>query len=1117
MSKLFITILNNALVAGWIILAVIILRLLLKKSPKWINCVLWGLVAVRLLVPFSIESIFSLVPSSKPVPVDIEYVTVPQIDSGINTVNTVINPMLENNFTATETASVNPMQIVVGIFSYIWIVGVISLLVYAFVSFILLKRQIKDVKPVAERVYECSTVESPFILGILRPVIYIPDSLEENAYSCVIEHEKAHLKRGDFIWKPLGFLLLSVYWFNPLCWIAFIMLCKDIEYACDEKVTKDKDRDWKAQYCQILLNLSSQRKLISACPVAFGEVSVKDRVKSVINYKKPAFWIITVSIIACIIVGICFLTNPKAGDIKLLDNASPETSAMSFHYFDGEKTEIKWLYDEKEEQKIIDDINILATKKNDSSRIAEFTTPCYGLEISDKDGYMIWLTYCNGLWLNKDGSIYEAKYNFEKLYKDVHSDSTEIMSGGSGMTNAGLLGEYDVRYYSKASEMSSQRNGVELSISAIEDNTVTILIQNKSSEDFIYGTYYSLHKEIDGVWYVLPPKLSNYGFTDIAYVMPVGENREEQCDLTMYGELLEGHYRIEKEGMVAEFSVKDKSIFFSSHGTNIAITTDEKRGAFDAYYQLIHAIETAMYDSRLREKNPDSYKDFEGNEICSSEFFVHLYDGKDDIAYQNLGYTILDIDGDDVPELLLGANDPAPNGTYNGVIYDLYSYKNGKIKHIFSGWPRNAYYLLEGSNEFVCVWSNSADDNGKTYYQYAEGELKEVVGSEKEHVVFSLCPMGPTWQQVDDLNGDGRADYVIYPYMDGFSNVVRLYLTGEGTIFEHGDEVATEIGKIVSAVDMDSDGEKEIVLSFEPHVNSMPLEEFAVLKKIDGVWKELEQHTFANGNNSFPLKIVHDKDFNVQISCDGIGKTIVFDTKIFYENWKNDGSEKEQKYYEELSILPEGTPVGRILDWGIWNVSLSTYGGDICLVAEQGIASDNQEDLWGTASIFFNYDINGKINILDISFSRAAQEEEENESEIEGFDNGITYSGYTDELIFNFGGRFFLSDTFEKPLHGEGAPTGWYALGGEGKCIDPSYSEREILAGGKLIAYNWLDNHSDCQKIMPFSVGNYSCCLYQYLFDLFTVPELEQHSNVDRTSDYWVVFLYRRGRQTTVR
>ena len=154
MSKLFITILNNALVAGWIILAVIILRLLLKKSPKWINCVLWGLVAVRLLVPFSIESIFSLVPSSKPVPVDIEYVTVPQIDSGINTVNTVINPMLENNFTATETASVNPMQIVVGIFSYIWIVGVISLLGYAFVSFILLKscKFVNFIMPIFNRI-----------------------------------------------------------------------------------------------------------------------------------------------------------------------------------------------------------------------------------------------------------------------------------------------------------------------------------------------------------------------------------------------------------------------------------------------------------------------------------------------------------------------------------------------------------------------------------------------------------------------------------------------------------------------------------------------------------------------------------------------------------------------------------------------------------------------------------------------------------------------------------------------------------------------------------------------------------------------------------------------------
>ena len=316
MDKLFITIVNNGLVASWIILAVIVLRKLLNRIPKWVNCLLWGLVAIRLAIPFSIESIFSLIPSAKPVPADIEYAKIPKIDSGMHAVNTVINPVLENHFAVKEIASVNPIQVIIFISSYIWMIGVIGLLIYAFVSFIMLKRQVKNAQVIDKGIFRSGTIDSPFILGFVKPSIYIPDYLDDEAYICVTEHEKAHIKRGDFIWKPFGFLILSVYWFNPLCWFAYIMLCKDIEYACDEKVTKDKDKNWKATYCQVLLDCSSKRKMIAACPVAFGEVSVKDRIKFVIRYKKPTFGMIVLAFVACIVVGICFLTNPKTTEIS---------------------------------------------------------------------------------------------------------------------------------------------------------------------------------------------------------------------------------------------------------------------------------------------------------------------------------------------------------------------------------------------------------------------------------------------------------------------------------------------------------------------------------------------------------------------------------------------------------------------------------------------------------------------------------------------------------------------------------------------------------------------------------------------------------------------------------
>ena len=316
MDKLFITIVNNGLVASWIILAVIVLRKLLNRIPKWVNCLLWGLVAIRLAIPFSIESIFSLIPSAKPVPADIEYAKIPKIDSGMHAVNTVINPVLENHFAVKEIASVNPIQVIIFISSYIWMIGVIGLLIYAFVSFIMLKRQVKNAQAIDKGIFRSGTIDSPFILGFVKPSIYIPDYLDDEAYICVTEHEKAHIKRGDFIWKPFGFLILSVYWFNPLCWFAYIMLCKDIEYACDEKVTKDKDKNWKATYCQVLLDCSSKRKMIAVCPVAFGEVSVKDRIKFVIRYKKPTLGMIVLAFVACIVVGICFLTNPKTTEIS---------------------------------------------------------------------------------------------------------------------------------------------------------------------------------------------------------------------------------------------------------------------------------------------------------------------------------------------------------------------------------------------------------------------------------------------------------------------------------------------------------------------------------------------------------------------------------------------------------------------------------------------------------------------------------------------------------------------------------------------------------------------------------------------------------------------------------
>lgn len=664
MNNIFITILNNALVASWIILAVIILRFLFKKIfkkvPKWINCLLWGLAGVKLLLPFSIESIFSLIPSAKPVPENIEYAQIPQIDSGITVVNTIINPVLENNFAAEEFSSVNPMQVVIGISSYVWIAGFIGLLIYAFVSYLLLKSKVKNAQGTDKRIYKCDMLESPFILGVFNPKIYIPDTLDDDAYLCVIEHEKAHIKRGDFVWKPLGFLILSVYWFNPLCWVGYIMLCKDIEYACDEKVTKDKDKDWKARYCQALLNCSSQRKMVSACPVAFGEVSVKDRIKSVINYKKPAFWIVAVSIIVCAIVGVFFLTNPKSDK----------------HESENEGT------------------------------------------------------------------------NFANLKTE---DGRETVYFGS---------------YEQDNDSSNGKESIEWIV--LDTDGENILLISK---------------------YVLDTKLYN----------------EEPKDITWEKSSLRSW--LNNEFFEEAFSEEEKERIRKTHNIN----------------------------------------------------------------------------------------------------------------------PDNPQYYTSG-------------------------------GADTDDYVFCLS--------LDEA---------------------RKYFTESNCVVCKATEYAKAQGTTVSKAEID------------------------ILTETAYWWLRTPGNKQSFATVVYPDTTISD-----------YGLSVVHDSR---------------------GVRPV-----------IWLKSDST----------------------------------------------------------------MTYSEYTDDLLFNFGGKYYLSESYKEPAHGEGTPKGWYSLGGEGECIDPSYKDRETFVNGNLINYDWLDNHSENEKIKCFSVGEYKCCLYKYSFELFTGAENDLlKPGEESTSKYWVVF-YTEGEDKTL-
>ena len=341
MNELFLKIINMSISASWLILAVLILRLVLKKAPKWVNVLLWGIVAVRLICPLSFESALSLIPSSETIPLDIEMAAKPTIDSGVPAINSVVNPVL-SSFAPPQhvLTSANPLQIWIPILNIIWLIGVGALLLYTAVSYWRLCRKVDTAVRYKGNIFQSENVSSPFVLGIIKPRIYLPFNMNGQDLEHVVAHEQAHIRRKDHWWKPLGFLLLTIHWFNPLMWLAYVLLCRDIELACDEKVIKELGNEQRADYTQALVACSVNRRMIAACPLAFGEVGVKERVKSVMNYKKPAFWVIIIAVIICVGVAACFLTNPKQ-DRYTLRIVVPAGSQEEFVYTEEEVSTVR--------------------------------------------------------------------------------------------------------------------------------------------------------------------------------------------------------------------------------------------------------------------------------------------------------------------------------------------------------------------------------------------------------------------------------------------------------------------------------------------------------------------------------------------------------------------------------------------------------------------------------------------------------------------------------------------------------------------------------------------------------------------------------------------------------
>ena len=310
MTEIFLNLVNRSIAAGWIVAVVILLRLVLKKAPWWTKALLWGMAAVRLVCPISVKSMFSLLPSAETIPKKILSGPDFAVQTGITPIDSRVNAYLGDRYFEGVSVPVGNGQQVMNVLAAVWVCGVLLMLLSAAVSYLRMQKRTAMAVRLRDNIFQSEYAGAPFVLGFIRPRIYIPFHMREQELQYVLAHEQAHIRCRDYWWKPLGFLLLAVYWFHPLLWLAYILFCWDIELACDEKVIGSLDHEGRADYTQALLNCSAGRRRSAVCPLAFGEMGVKRRIKNVLHYKKPGFWVIAAAVLACLAVAVCFLTNP---------------------------------------------------------------------------------------------------------------------------------------------------------------------------------------------------------------------------------------------------------------------------------------------------------------------------------------------------------------------------------------------------------------------------------------------------------------------------------------------------------------------------------------------------------------------------------------------------------------------------------------------------------------------------------------------------------------------------------------------------------------------------------------------------------------------------------------
>ena len=707
-----------------------------RKAPKWSHVLLWGVVALRLMLPFSIESPASLLPSGETIRTDTAQAvpapaaedTVPAgdsapladttdrqvIHSGVPVIDDAVNPVIRELPSAVPAADGSPRRSWTEVASLVWLAGLAVMLSYAGFSYFRLRRRVRVSLREEGNVYLCDAISTPFILGVLRPRVYLPSAMNEVQKANVLAHEQAHLARRDHWWKSLGYVLLAVYWFDPVLWAVYVLLCRDIELACDERVIRSMDTEAVKIYSTVLLACSMPRKLVAACPLAFGEVGVKERVKRALSYKKPAFWVVAASLAACITAAVCFLTEPEqngtlqwvralqADDIVNVElTVMPQSADKQYRIFSADE--------------ISDAVELLhESRGRHIARPEELSGGASTLYITTADGVRHTVSNEGNVYLRIDGDAYKPGYSWLSAwpYTEGNAPVPEgFFAGPVDAADAGAGVMAGDRFYTKKWSIqvignwergkffwrSPAETGADFSVSRCQDldGAIAALEAEGETVEKLDGYYHynygrsssdAYHSE---QYFYLIPHSGDYYNVNISW-------RDVESWESDWAQrvLEEKQLKMMAESFHVTELVNDLTVLpltgYEAYDTLLAEVADAQ--AFEEY---------DMHDLYDRENTNDFS-------------FELISDG-----WQTPGWILRDLDGDGTPELLMGGE---WSDGYTP-IFNIYKLEDGRAVRLLYGWARNQYWLC-ANGAIGNIGSSGAGNSRYSYYRYEGGELK---------------------------------------------------------------------------------------------------------------------------------------------------------------------------------------------------------------------------------------------------------------------------------------------------------------------------------------------------------------------------------------------------------